>query len=80
MDPKVYICECRSFNHQAIFYRDKEENRLYVSIHLVTHKNILKRIWYSIKYIFGYTSVYGCWDEFIFDPKDEQRLLNYITG
>jgi hypothetical protein len=76
--PKVFICDCRSYEHQSIFWHDSEDDQLYVSIHLTTHKNIFKRLWSAIKYIFGYKSRFGSWDEFIFKPEDKERLLNYL--
>ena len=78
-DQKIFICECHSYCHQAIFWYDEEEELLYVTIHLITHKNIFKRLWVAIKYVLGYTSNFGDWDEFIFKPEDEEKLRIYLN-
>jgi hypothetical protein len=75
---KVFICDCHSYEHQAIFHSDEETQDLYVSIHLITHKNILKRVWYAVKYICGIKSKFGAWDEFIFKPEDKRKLRKYL--
>jgi len=75
-DKEIIICSCHSFHHQVMFYQI--ENELFVSIHLTTYKNIFKRIWYALKYICGYKSNYGAWDEFIFDDENKKQLINYL--
>jgi hypothetical protein len=78
-DPiKIFICDCYSFKHQAIFWLDFDDKQLYVTIHLTTHRNFFKRLWYGLKYAFGYTSNYGAWDEFLFRKEDEKKLLDYL--
>jgi hypothetical protein len=75
---KIFICDCNSFNHQAIFWLDIDDKQLYVTIHLTTHRNFFKRLWHGLKYAFGYKSNYGAWDEFLFKPEDEKKLLDYL--
>jgi hypothetical protein len=77
-DELILICDCHSFEHQAIFYKDEELKMVFVSIRLKTYDNFFKRLWVGLKYAFGYTSKYGEWDEFIFQEKDEQELLNFL--
>jgi hypothetical protein len=79
MKQKIFICECYSYCHQAIFWYDEEYKSLYVTIHLITHRNFFKRIWTAIQYIFGYKSNVGDWDEFIFKPEDEKKLRSYLN-
>jgi hypothetical protein len=41
----------------------------------------LERVKYGLKYIFGRQCNYGAFDEFIFNPKDAdklQELVNYL--
>lgn len=33
-----------------------------------------RELYRYIKYIFGYKSIYGAFEEFIFDPKDSGKL------
>lgn len=46
----------------------------FVHVHLV-RRSLLYRIKYAIKYIFGYKSTYGAWDEFILDKTHVKSLL-----
>ena len=77
-EQKIFICECHSYTHQAIFWWDDEDKQFYVTIHLTTHKNFFKRILQGLKYAFGYTSNFGEWDEFLFKPEDEKKLRDYL--
>jgi len=78
-DEVIVICQCHSFEHQAIFYKDEETGMLFVSIRLKTYDNFFKRLWVGLKFAFGHTSKYGEWDEFIFQQKDEVELLEYLS-
>jgi hypothetical protein len=51
---------------------DDEGKVLYVYIHLAKG-TFWSRLKSGIKYIFGYTSRFGEWDEFIFQEKDEEK-------
>lgn len=64
------------------WFEDQDDRMLYASVHLVPLR-IWKRLWYAIKYIFGYKSKYGAFEEFIFDKKDAeklQKLVNYLKS
>ena len=76
---EVFICECGSYCHQTIFWYDKKDKHLHLTTHLITYRNFFKRFWVAIRYIFGYKSNYGDWDNFIFKPLDEARLLAYLN-
>ncbi len=49
----------------------------YVHVHLVSH-SFWSRVKYGFKYIFGYKSRYGAFDEFIFNPEDTTRLQKLV--
>ncbi len=72
MEEEIIICACHSFEHQAIFWYDSTDHfkDFYVYIHLITYKNFFKRLWYGLKYAFGYKSRFGAWDQFIFDEEN----------
>lgn len=84
----ILLCECNSDEHQIIIHYNEEEfengqryNVCYAHIHLTTYKSFWKRLIYGIKYVFGYKSKYGAWDEFMFNPEDAnklQELVNYL--
>jgi hypothetical protein len=78
-----YECSCSSAEHTMKFIYDKKNNELYTEIYLNQYKNLFKRIWVSIRYVFGYKSKYGAWDNFIFKKeniKDLQKLLKKIKN
>lgn len=81
-DSVIFICACHSFDHQIIFSVFEDDTlppQVIVTIHLKTYRNIFKRIWVAIKYVFGYKSRYGDWDEFIFNPDDLEDLKKYLN-
>lgn len=85
-DKEILICSCHSTDHQLIIlYEDEEIDNVkypicYFHIHL-NKRPFLERVKYGLKYIFGYQCNYGAFDEFIFYPKDAdkvQELANYL--
>lgn len=86
MEHEILVCKCENVEHQVVFTydsEDKEDRIVYMSVHLIPETNILKRIWVAIKYVFGYRSMYGHFDEFIFNTKDSHKLekvLRYLSS
>lgn len=85
----IIICECHSTEHQVVVHysEDIDENgktypMCYFHIHL--NKNpFWRRLKTGIKYIFGYQSKYGAFDEFIINPSDAEKLekiVNYLKN
>lgn len=75
---KLFICACNSVEHQLIISYFADEKEVYCSIHLKPEHNILKRIWKAIKYILGHRSIYGNFDEFIFNSDDADSLQQVV--
>ena len=75
MKQQLYICSCSSTEHQMIFLPspDKSEKMIYVEVHLVK-KSFWYRLKYGLKYIFGYKSKYGAFDEMILDHEHSKQL------
>lgn len=79
MDKKeLFICECNSIEHQTVMSYFEDEKEVYCNVHLKPERNVLKRIIHAVKYIFGHRSAYGDFDEFIFNPKDADRLQSVV--
>lgn len=53
---------------------------MYMEVQLHTCKNIFKRLWVALKYIFGYKCAYGTWDSFIFGKEEEIKLYEFLKG
>ena len=81
IEHELFICQCDNTEHQLIFshFVDDEDHDVYVSVHLTPEYSIWKRIWMAIKYIFGYKCCYGHFDEFIFNPKDADKLQKVVN-
>jgi len=75
---KLFICECSSPEHQIIIRYFNEEPEVYVDIHLV-NRSFWGRVKYALKYIFGYKSKYGAWDEIILGPKHIKDLESVVS-
>ena len=77
------ICECSDHSHTVRFMRfepqDDWDNEIYISSYLSTEPNIFKRIWYGIRYIFGYRSQYGEFGETIMNTDQATKLRDYLN-
>ena len=76
-------CDCDSAEHVLRITVDNHlegwghyEPELILSTQLHQHKNIFKRIWSAIKYIFRVNERYGFWDTTILRKNDVVRLQN----
>jgi hypothetical protein len=78
-DRSIFVCTCHSLEHQYSFWYSKEDG-LYCEPHLNTTLPFYKRLILGIKYIFGYKSRIGAWDEFIFKKEDLDKLKNIINN
>jgi hypothetical protein len=73
MQYEIVICQCENVEHQILFsYID---NMVFMQIYLKPEKNILKRIWIAILYIFNYRSN-GHFDEIILKKEDSSKFYN----
>ncbi len=77
---ELFICACHNTEHQLImsYFDDEPRGEVYCSVYLKPETNIFKRLKNAIKYIFGHRSVYGDFDEFVFKPKDADRLQQVV--
>ena len=78
LEHNTFICECHSLEHQMHFWYDDELQQVYTEVHLVKC-GFFVRVKYALKYIFGYKSQYGAFDEFLFKPKDLKKLKEYLN-
>jgi hypothetical protein len=74
LNKEYYECQCYSDEHTLKFVIDDEECELYASVFLHQYRNIFKRIWVAIKYVFGYKCKYGHWDCFMMQDEDIDRF------
>lgn len=86
---EIVICECHSTEHQMVFLYDDDEitfpnsdvtrniKTVYIHTHLNKHP-FWTRVKYGIRYIFGYQSRYGAFDEFIINPEDVHKFEDVV--
>lgn len=79
MQTSYYECQCADPEHTLRFVYDPEENELYTEIHLTQYRNMLKRIFMAIKYIFGYKCRYGCFDCWMLKNEDCKGIKNLLN-
>lgn len=79
LDSIIIHCDCGSNEHQYLFGYDAEYGEFFLDTHLVTWHNVFHRIWIAIKYVFGYKSKYGNWDEIIVNQNDATELARFIA-
>lgn len=87
LKPDVIICDCHSTEHQMIVYYEEEDDMsevrypmCYLHIHL-NERNFWGRLKYGIKYILGYKSRFGAFDEFIISIENIdkfEKIVNHI--
>lgn len=74
-DKEMLLCDCESSEHVIVVFIDGIETYPMVYFHIHLKKLPWRqRLVHGIKYIFGYQSKYGAFDEFIFNKDDVHKL------
>lgn len=73
---EYFECDCGSPEHSIKFIYDTQDEipDLYIVVNLINYRNFWKRLVLGIKYIFGITSKYGYFNEFILRQEDISKL------
>lgn len=75
-------CECTTLEHTMRFTywkeEDPSEDRVYVHIYLY-RASFWKRLVCAVKYLFGYRSKYGDYDEVIIDPTKAKQIITLLS-
>jgi len=77
----IIECLCGySDEHQVRFsYFDaSEEDEMFVSFHLSPYYGFFARLWKAIKYVAGYSSKYGHWDEVVLSSVEAKELCAFL--
>jgi hypothetical protein len=80
---EVFICDCFSNEHQLVLcymFGDDELDfdTMTFQFYLNPTFGFWKRIGVAIRYIFGYKSKYGDWDDYMVNHKDCDKLIDYF--
>lgn len=77
---ETLICQCNSMEHQFSFVWWKDEDlggEVYMEVHL-TPFSFWQRLKNGIKYIFGYRSMYGDFDDIILRKEDVHKIERVV--
>ena len=84
MKEEIIICACSNLEHMVLFWKDETDTAIkddiFINIHLTTRRKFFSRLWYGLKYAFGYKCRYGCWDEFIFSKEEIEKLKKFLQS
>ena len=72
---KQYIeCDCGDFDHlfRLTYWKD-DPDFIYMYIHLRPH-GFFRRMWNATKYVFGWRSKYGDFDELLLNPEYAEKF------
>ncbi len=76
----LYVrCECSSQEHFVVFDYDQEFGDFCFHVYLYDHKSFFGRLWEGLKYIFGYKSKYGHFDEILLKADDCTKIKNLLN-
>lgn len=76
--PEFFECSCHSPEHVMHWHLDLDEPAwLFINFHL-SPDVWWKRIMHAVMYIFGYTSRYGHFDEFMVRQEDCDKLIEIL--
>ena len=77
---EIILCQCESPEHMMLFRTIEGDDDVFVTFHL-KKLPFLQRLIIGIKYIFGYTSRYGDFDELLLRPEDRckfEKIVKYL--
>lgn len=76
----VVRCDCSLLDHQSSFtyFTDDELPAMYIDTVLAYQDTILKRIWQSIRYIFGFRSRYATFSEIVVTQESAGLLAEFL--
>lgn len=77
---EILLCQCNNIEHQLSFVYFEDElgsSDVYMYVHL-DRPSFWQRVKHGIKYIFGYRSMFGDFDEFIFKKEDVHKLERVV--
>lgn len=69
------VCDCNTLEHQIVF--DYDDDEYYLMVHL-SKKSFFRRFIHAIKYIIGYQSQNGAFDEVLIGTSDLDRIIEHM--
>jgi len=76
MKRTLFTCRCGSIEHIFVITADDED--LFIEVHLAPLP-LWQRVRQAVKYVFGYRSKWGDFDEILLDPTQALQLGDLIV-
>jgi len=76
MKRTLFTCRCGSMEHIFVITADEED--MFIEVHLAPLP-LWQRVRQAIKYVFGYRSKWGDFDEILLDPTQALQLGDLIV-
>jgi hypothetical protein len=82
---EFYVCDCNSLQHTLVISYDNQNDgaevpSAYINVRLYQSRNFFKRLKLAAKYVFGFKSEFGDFDEFILKHEDIERMINSLVS
>lgn len=77
MKTKFFLCECTSFDH--LFSVNCDDQDCYIAVHL-SPKSFFQRVIGAFKYIFGFRSRYGDFEEIMIKKEDAKEIAELLKS
>lgn len=76
---EIYVCDCFDVQHQFIISHDSEIDFFSFQVHL-TKLPVLKRLVVAIKYLLGFQSSIGAFEEVVLSQSQVEKLRDSLTN
>lgn len=78
IEQRIYIeCDCHHPEHLVSIKYEDEDDSVSLYVHLKKY-GFFKRLWRGIRYILGYQSRYGAYDEFIIPKPGADMMIEEL--
>jgi hypothetical protein len=74
---QLFVCDCFDIQHQFIISHDKEIDMFFFQIHL-SKLPFLKRVVVAFKYLFGFQSSIGAFEEVVLNTHYVKKLNSVL--
>lgn len=78
VEKKIYVCSCYDIQHQLVIMYDKELEIFTFQIHL-TKLSFFKRLVVAIKYLFGFQSSIGAFEEVMLNSHHIREIRDQLS-
>lgn len=82
-EQNLFVCDCGDLSHQFVvsWYPDEQNvsDEMFITVHLAQSLNFWQRFWAMLKYVFGYRSSFGDFDEVVLNKYRAKKLVDLLN-